>query len=275
MDLATLLGLVSALAVIVGAILMGGGAAAFINLPGLMIVLGGSFATTLIKHPLSHMLLAFRVAIKAFVNHTETPEQLIAQIVDLAATARREGLLGLEQVEVTNPFLQRGIQLVVDGHKPEFIREVLRKEIALAVERHSDGEKIFLGIGEVAPAMGMIGTLIGLVQMMANMDDPKKIGPAMAVALLTTLYGAVIANAIALPIAAKLAHRSREEMINKSLILEGISSILEGVNPRIMEDMLKNYLPHSRRDIVRAEVESEAEVEVEAEPAAAPADESV
>jgi len=249
LDLATLVGLVSALAVILGAILMGGGAAAFVNLPGLMIVVGGTLAATLIKHPLQHTMLAFRVAIKAFVNSTDTPEKLIEQIVELAATARKEGLLGLEQVEVKNPFLQRGIQLVVDGHKPEFIREVLRKEIELAVERHTEGEKIFLGIGEGAPAMGMIGTLIGLVQMMANMDDPKKIGPAMAVALLTTLYGAVIANAIALPIAAKLAHRSREEMINKSLILEGISSILEGVNPRVMEDMLKNYLPHSRREV--------------------------
>lgn len=241
--------MIGALVAIIGAILMGGGAATFINIPGFVIVVGGTFAATLIKHPLSHTLLAIRVAVKAFIHRSETPEQLIEQIVELAATARREGLLGLEQVEVSNPFLQRGIQLVVDGHKPDFIREVLRKEIELAVERHSDGEQIFLGIGEVAPAMGMIGTLIGLVQMMANMDDPKKIGPAMAVALLTTLYGAVIANAIALPIAAKLSHRSREERLNKSLILEGISSILEGVNPRVMEDMLKNYLPASHRDL--------------------------
>jgi len=135
----------------------------------------------------------------------------------------------------------------VDGHEPALVRRMLSKDINLTIERHDVGQRIFKAIGDVAPAMGMIGTLVGLVQMLSNMDDPKMIGPAMATALLTTLYGAMIANILALPIADKLAHRSREERMNKSLILETVSAIQEGLNPRVMEDMLKAYLPGNKR----------------------------
>ncbi|WP_456445256.1 MotA/TolQ/ExbB proton channel family protein, partial [Thiolapillus sp.] len=161
----------------------------------------------------------------------------------LANIARKEGLLGLEQVEVENKFLKKGIELLVDGHDSDFVRKMLGQDINLAIERNEDGINIFKAIGDVAPAMGMIGTLIGLVQMMSNMDDPKALGPAMAVALLTTFYGAVIANALALPIADKLTHRNKEERINKSMILEGVSAIQEGLNPRVIEGMLQTYLP--------------------------------
>jgi len=140
----------------------------------------------------------------------------------------------LEQVEVQNPFLKKGIELLVDGHDADFVRNMLSKDINLTIERNEDGVSIFKSIGDIAPAMGMIGTLIGLVQMMSNMDDPKALGPAMAVA---------IANAIALPIADKLAIRSKEERINKSMILEGVSAIQEGMNPRVIEGMLRTYLP--------------------------------
>ena len=155
--------------------------------------------------------------------------------------------MGLEEVEVSNAFLRKGIQLVVDGQESDLVERMLSKDINLTIERNEEGINIFKAIGDVAPAMGMIGTLIGLVQMMANMDDPKAIGPAMAVALLTTLYGAIIANAIALPIADKISHRSREESINKSLILESIRSIQEGMNQRIMEELLNAYLPINKR----------------------------
>lgn len=248
MDLATLIGLLGALAVIAGAILVGPNAIIFFNLPGLLIVLGGTFTATLIKFPLAHTLNAFKVALKAFFHKSETPSQLIEEAVELAAVARKGGLLGLEDREVKNEFLKRGLQLCVDGHQAELIRRMLTKDINLTIMRHDEGQAIFKAIGDVAPAMGMIGTLVGLVQMLSNMDDPKKIGPAMAVALLTTLYGAVIANAVALPIADKLAHRSREERTNKSLILEAISAIQEGLNPRVMEDMLKTYLPGGQRN---------------------------
>jgi chemotaxis protein MotA len=247
MDLATLLGLFGALGGIGAAILMGGDAASFIDMPSVVIVLGGTFAITLMKFPLSHTLGAFNVAVKAFIHKSERASDLIEQSVELATIARKEGLLGLEQIEVKNAFLRKGIQLVVDGHDPELVERMLSKDIDLTIERNEEGLSIFKAIGDVAPAMGMIGTLIGLVQMMSHMDDPKSIGPAMAVALLTTLYGSILANAVALPIADKLAHRNREEGVNKSLILEGIRSIQDGMNPRVMEELLSTYLPHNQR----------------------------
>ncbi|MGV0951691.1 MAG: flagellar motor protein PomA [Azonexus sp.] len=247
MDLATLLGLMGALAAIFVAIFMGGSAAIFVDVPSMIIVLGGTFAITLMKFPLAHTLGAFGVAMKAFVHRPQRASELIAQSVELATIARKKGLLGLEQVEVKNAFLRKGIQFVVDGHDPELVERMLSKDLDLTLERNEEGIKIFRAIGEVAPAMGMIGTLIGLVQMMSNMDDPKAIGPAMAVALLTTLYGAVIANAVALPIADKLSHRSREESINGSLVLESVHLIQEGMNPRVMEELLDSYLPSNHR----------------------------
>ena len=168
--------------------------------------------------------------------------------MELAETARKSGLLALESHEFKNEFLGKGIRLCVDGHDPEFVKRMLGKDISLAIERHDTGKGIFKSIGDVAPAMGMIGTLIGLVQMLSNMDDPKSIGPAMAVALLTTLYGAIIANAFALPLADKLGFRSTEERINKSLILETIAGIQEGLNPRVLGGLLKTYLPGSKRE---------------------------
>lgn len=246
MDLATLLGLIGALSAIVISIVIGGSPIIFVDVPSVIIVVCGTFAITLMKFPLSHTLGAFNVAMKAFVHKPESASDLIAKSVELSTIARKEGLLGLEQVEVENAFLRRGIQFVVDGHDPELVERMLSKDIDLTIERNDDGIKIFRAIGDVAPAMGMIGTLIGLVQMMSNMDDPKAIGPAMAVAVLTTLYGAVIANAIALPIADKLSHRNREEEINRSLILESIRAIQEGMNPRVMEELLHSYLPPRR-----------------------------
>ena len=247
MDIATLLGIVGALGAITAAILMGGEMSMFVNAPGLMIVVGGTLAVTLVKFPLGLTLSAFGIALKAFIHKTQNPSQIIEQSIELANVARKEGLLGLENVEVGNEFLRKGIQLVVDGNAPELVHKMLSKDISLSIERNETGLSIFKAIGDVAPAMGMIGTLIGLVQMMSNMSDPKAIGPAMAVALLTTLYGAVIANTIALPIADKLAHRSNEERLNKSMILESISAIQEGLNPRMIEGLLNAYLPASKK----------------------------
>ena len=247
MDIATLLGLLGALGAIASAIAIGGSALMFINIPGLIIVVGGTFAVVLMNFPLSMTLGSFKVAMKAFMHKPQSPADIIEQSMQMANIARREGLLGLEQMQVENEFLQRGIQLVVDGSDPQTVRAMLNKDINLTIERHEDGQSVFKAIGDYAPAMGMIGTLIGLVQMMANMDDPKAIGPAMAVALLTTLYGAVIANTIAIPIANKLEARSKEERILKSMILEGVTSIADGANPRVMEDMMKTYLPRGQR----------------------------
>ena len=184
---------------------------------------------------------------KAFFNKPINPEELIEQAVALANIARKEGMMALEQQEISNPFLSKGIQLCVDGHPPELVRKMLTKDINLTIERHETGQRFFKALGDVGPAMGMIGTLIGLVQMLANMSDPKAIGPAMAVALLTTLYGAILATAFALPLADKLALRSEEEKTNRTLILETINGIQEGMNPRVLEELLKTFLPESKR----------------------------
>lgn len=248
MDLATLIGLIGALGVIGAAIVVGGEASSFVDLPSTLIVVGGTFMAVLIKFPMTQFLWAFRAAGRAFRYRSDDPRKLIDQTVELAQVARKEGLLALESYEVENPFLQQGIQLVADGHEPELVRKVLGQEIDLTIERNEKGENVFRAIGDVAPAMGMIGTLIGLVQMLSNMDDPKSIGPAMAIALLTTLYGAVIANAIAIPIADKLANRTAEERLNRTLILEGLLSIQEGLNPRVIEELLKTYLPSNQRE---------------------------
>ena len=248
MDLATLIGLLGAIGIIIMAMVLGGSVLLFINIPSLLIVVVGTLFAVLIKFPISHFLGAFKIAAKAFMAKTDDPKSLIEEGVELANIARKEGVLGLEGQDIQNEFLKRGIQLCVDGHEPEFVRAMLSKDINLTIERHERGQAIFKAMGDVAPAMGMIGTLIGLVQMLSAMDDPKSIGPAMAVALLTTLYGAIIATVFALPIADKLALRSQDERLNKALILETISSIQEGLNPRVMEELLKTYLPENKRE---------------------------
>ena len=248
MDLATLVGLLAAFGVIIAAIASGGDFAQFINGPSLLIVIGGTIGASLVKFPLKNFLGAFKVAMKAFMYKGDSAPVLIEEAMELANAARKSGLLALESMEIRNEFLAKGIQLCVDGHDPEFVRKMLGKDINQTIERHDTGQNIFKAIGDMAPAMGMIGTLIGLVQMLSAMDDPKSIGPAMAVALLTTLYGAIVANAFALPVADKLAYRSSEERINKSLILETISGIQEGLNPRVLESLLKTYLPGGQRE---------------------------
>lgn len=248
MDLATLIGLLGALMVITASVLFGGSALTFVNVPSLLIVFGGTVMATLIKFPLAHFLGAFKVAMKAFFHQGDQPLNVIGEAVELASIARKQGILALEDVEVKNPFLKRGIQLLADGQEPEFVNKVLSRDINLTIARHERSGAIFRAIGDVAPAMGMIGTLIGLIQMLSSMDDPRKIGPAMAIALLTTLYGAIIANVVALPIADKLAHRSDEERLNRSLVMEGIGCIQEGMNPKVMEELLRIYLPPSQRE---------------------------
>ena len=250
MDLATLIGLLGVVGVLVGAIFTGQGPAGqFVSVPSLLIVFGGTVMATLIKFPLGAVFGGFKVGLRTLFAKFEKPELLISESVELAAVARKEGLLALDGREMSNPFLEKGVQLLVDGTESDVVSRLLANDIDQMIERHERGESIFRAIGEVAPAMGMIGTLVGLIQMLSNMSDPKSIGPAMAVALLTTLYGAVIANAFALPLADKLAARSNEERMQKNRILESINCIQSGMNPRIMQELLSAYLPGSKRDL--------------------------
>lgn len=247
MDLATLLGMVGAIGIVLAAILTGGSALVFINVPSILIVLGGTVMVVMIKFSMGQFFGAFKVALTAFINKASDPEELIEKIVELANIARKEGMLALENQEIDNAFLDEGVKMLIDGNSREVVSTVLSKDMQQTIERHSWGAKVFSATADVAPAMGMIGTLIGLVQMLSNMSDPKSIGPAMAVALLTTLYGAMLANMIAMPIADKLTLRKADEMRVRSMCIDGVLAIQEGQNPRIIESMLKAYLEPGRR----------------------------
>ncbi|MBN3564062.1 flagellar motor protein PomA [Aliamphritea spongicola] len=249
MDLATLVGLLGAFGIVVAAMVTGGDVGTFVNVPSLLIVMGGSLFVVLMKFTLGQFLSIGKVMGKAFMFKSVKPEDIIAEAVDLADAARKGGLLSLEDKTVSSDFMQRGIQLLVDGHDPDIVRGLLNKEKSLTTERHESACDIFKAMGDVGPAMGMIGTLVGLVQMLSNMSDPKSIGPAMAVALLTTLYGAMLATMFALPIADKLDGRKAEEELNQSLIIDGLLAIQAGQNPRVIEQMLRNYLPEKKRAV--------------------------
>lgn len=248
MDLATLLGMIGAMAIVGAAILTGGSAPVFFNVPSILIVIGGTVLVVMIKFSLAQFLGAFKVAGRAFSAKAQDPEKLIAEIVQLANIGRKEGLLALEKAQVTEAFLKEGIRMLIDGNSQEVVEAVMNKDMNQTIDRHSWGEKVFRATGDVAPAMGMIGTLIGLVQMLSNMSDPKAIGPAMAVALLTTLYGAVLANMIALPIADKLNLRKSNEKMIHAMCIDGVLAIQSGQNPRIIESMLKAYLDPNQRN---------------------------
>lgn len=247
MDIASIVGFILAYVILGTAVSLGGPFILFVNAPSMLIVIGGTFAVTLMRVTMGNFLGSFKIGLKGFFYKLDQPQKLIDESVELANVARKEGILALEGREISNSFLQRGIGLCIDGHAPEIVKNLLAKDINMSIERHTIGADMFKAMAVYAPAMGMIGTLIGLVQMLANMSDPAAIGPAMAVALLTTLYGAVIANAFASPLAEKLILISGYEKTNKDLILESINGIQDGTNPRVLKQMLDAYLPEGKR----------------------------
>jgi len=248
-DLATLIGMLGAIGFIVMAMILGGDLGMFVDIPSVLIVFCGSLFVVLSNFTMGQFFGIGKVAAKAFMFKIESPDELIEKAVELADSARKGGFLALEEAEIPNSFMQKGINMLVDGHDADVVRETLQKDITLTSTRHDAGSTLFKALGDVAPAMGMIGTLIGLVAMLSNMDDPKAIGPAMAVALLTTLYGAFLANVVAIPIVAKLQLRKEEEELNQNLILDAVLGIQDGQNPKVIEGILKNYLPESKRNV--------------------------
>jgi len=246
-DLATVIGMLGGIGFIVMAMILGGDLGMFVDVASVLIVFCGSIFVVMSQFTLGQFFGAGKVAGKAFMFKIDPPEVLIEKIVEMADAARKGGFLALEEAEIDNAFMQKGVDMLVDGHDIEVVRETLKKDIQMTTERHEFGGSIFKGLADVAPAMGMIGTLVGLVAMLSNMDDPKSIGPAMAVALLTTLYGAFLANVICLPIAAKLDNRKEEEKLNQSLVLDGIVGIADGQNPKVIEGILKNYIAAGKR----------------------------
>jgi chemotaxis protein MotA len=250
MDLATLIGIVLSFGLVASAIMTGGSLLIFISVPSMLIVLGGTVGATLVNYPLGHMLGLVGVVKNAFFAHLDSPQAIIDRFMDYANRARREGILSLEPVikEVDDDFLRKGLQLTVDGLEPQVIQEILETEISYLEGRHETGADIMGAFGAFSPALGMIGTVIGLVQMLQTMNDPSTIGPAMAVALITTFYGALLANLLFLPMAGKLKTRSKEEVLLKEMMMEGILSISKGENPRIIEEKLNSYLaPKDRK----------------------------
>ena len=248
MDLGTIIGLAVASILIASAVVLGGAPAIFINLPSLLMVIGGGcIGAPLIAFPISHLKNLIKVMMNAIVVQTFDNAETIKFIVELAQKARKESLLALENVEIENEFLKKGITLAVDGTEPATIRSVLHAEMAYIKKRHEDGMSILNYITDMAPAYGMIGTLVGLVNMLAALSDPSAIGPAMAVAILTTLYGALVANVVTGPFAKKLEWYDARETIQMEIIIEGVSSILEGEHPAIAEQKLMSFLPSAER----------------------------
>ncbi len=250
MDLSTIIGIGAAFGLMLMAILQGGPLSIFINAPSLIIVCGGTFGNTLVHYPFKDVFDAINVAKKTLL-HKEIPiNDLIEQLMEFAHKARKEGILALQGAmeSVDDEFLKKAMQMAVDGQEPATIRNMLATEIEYIEMRHGKGANIFVSIAAYAPAMGMVGTLIGLVQMLQTMDDPAAIGPAMAVALLTTFYGAVIANIFCQPMAGKLKNRSESEVLTKTLIIEGMQAILSGENPRIMEQKLHAFIAPKLRE---------------------------
>ena len=248
MDIATIIGLVGGSALVLSAVIIGGSALIFINIPGVLIVVGGTLATCFIKFSMGDVINTIKVVMKAFLVKMEPQGETVIRLVALAKIAKKEGLIALENEKAKDAFTAKAVQYLSDGIDEGLIEDMLNKDIRLTVQRHSVGQSVFKGMGASAPAFGMIGTLIGLVQMLASMADPSKIGPAMAVALLTTLYGALIANLVCLPIAEKLAFRSQQEQDNKSIIREAAIGIAQGISPMVLEQSLKIYLSPKDRD---------------------------
>lgn len=260
MDIATLVGLIAGIALIAWAIISGAGdkVGGFLDYPSVAIVVGGTIATTLISFPLRDVLGMVKVVRNAFFAKESSPQKLIQDLVSYAEIARRDGILSLERVtrEIDDAFLVKGVQMAIDGTDPDLIEQILNTELESVAERHAMGKSIFEIMGKYAPAFGMIGTLIGLVIMLQNMSDTSSIGAGMAVALLTTMYGAIIANLVCLPMADKLGRRSQEEIMLKQIVIRGVMSIQSGDNPRVVEQKLKTFLSPSMRATMEAQAEA-------------------
>jgi chemotaxis protein MotA len=248
MDIATGLGLLEGAAVVTTLIMLGGDMRMFYDLHAIIVIFGGSFAATLIRFPLGAIFHGLPLGAKfAFTLRRQTQLELIEQLANIAETARKQGPTGLERVEVEDAFLAKGVRLVADGYDASFIRDNLERDRDNFLTHLDEGQKIYRAVGDCAPAFGMIGTLIGMVQMFANMTDPSKLGPFMAVALLATLYGALVANILCLPIADKLHVKLTDEEINRTLIIDGILMIRESKSPALVREMLIAYLPEKHR----------------------------
>ena len=247
MDIASLTGIVAGLGLIMSAILMGGDFSLFVNIPGIMIVVGGTLSATLLTFPLNDVLSAFKAAVFVFSSKQDNPNDMVFTMIELCKITRKEGLVGLSKTKSDHAFITKACMLISDGADEKIISDTLTIEIDAMKERHFIVQDVFTKMNAYAPAFGMIGTLIGLVQMLANLADPSSVGPAMGVALLTTFYGAVLAFMIFGPIAGKLKSITAKEVMNLQIIFDGASAITQDANPRMVYEKLSSYIPSSQR----------------------------
>ena len=250
MDIATGLGLLAGFGTVFTLIMIdGGNFAAYYDKHAVIVIFGGATAATMIRFPFSTILHGLPMGIRfAFSLRSSKPRELIEEITRVAEVVRKSGPIALEGVEVDDPFLAQGLRYVADGYDRDFIKDTLERDRDNFLMHLDEGSKVYRAYGDCAPAWGMIGTILGMVTMFANMSDPSKLGPAMATALLATLYGALIANAVALPIADKLHIKMEEEDVSRSLIIDGILLIRDSKSPSLVKEMLTAYLPHHHRD---------------------------
>lgn len=244
MSFSTLIGLVAGITIILFAMSMGSSIAMFVNVPGMMIVIGGTVAATMIRYSMADSFKAIGMSFSVLKVSSEVKDfnEIVDITEDLLRLVRGRGVLAMESYELNNEFYHTGVRMLVDGYSLELVKQTLREKNKLLIEKAETSAGIFRSIGEAAPAFGMIGTLVGLIQMLSNLSDPSSIGPAMAVAMLTTLYGAMIANLLALPIADKIESWAQNESDREMLIIEAIDSIGQGHNPAVMRDLLAPFL---------------------------------
>ena len=251
MDTATLVGILLGFGILIWAMTSGGvGIDAFIDVPSLAMVFGGTVAASLISFPMKRVIGVMRVIRKTFVYPLPEIQGEIDRMAEWAVLARREGLLALEEKikEIDDPFLSKGIRLVVDGFPAQTVKDVLGIELYAMQQRHTNGRKLMDQLGALAPSFGMIGTLVGLVAMLKQLSDPSQIGGGMALALITTLYGAIFANLVFLPLGVKLESRQREETLLREVMIEGIACIQAGDKPQTIKEKLNSFVAPSQRD---------------------------
>ncbi len=250
MDIATLIGVIAGFILIITAIFLGGGAGAFVNVPSMLITVGGTACATLVHFPLSEVMKIFRIVGRTISFNLPEAESVLADMTEYSKVVRRDGVLALEDTlaELDDDFLIKGLQLVIDGVESDQVREIMLMELQSLRSRHSLGVDILSFMGEAAPAFGMVGTLIGLVQMLQQLDNPSEIGTGMATALLTTFYGALLANLLFIPLAGKLRTRSKQEVLVRQMMIEGLVGIQNGLNPSELRDRMASFLHPEKRE---------------------------
>ncbi len=248
MDIATIIGVILCIIAIGGSIMLGGSIMIFVDIPSVVVIGLGVLGAVFLKWPMEVVTKVMQYTLKAFFFTSVNFKETIDEITNLAETARRESIFALEKVPIENAFTKKAMTLAADNRPPEVISSILQMEIDSMAERHKEGISVMDGIASDGPAFGMLGTLIGLVQMLQNLSDPSSIGPAMAVALLTTFYGSIVANIFALPIKNKISKRSSLELMNMNIIVAGTLGIVAGENPRLIKEKLESFLPPKLRE---------------------------